>query len=189
MQFTHQFILASKSPRRQELLKHLIPNFEIRTKDIEEIYPKDLAAKDVPLFLAELKAKAFFSELTKGEVIISSDTIVCLENTIFGKPKDRDDAIAILRNLSGKVHQVITGVCLLSLEKKLLFSETTHVYFKTLSMEEITYYVDTFQPYDKAGAYAIQEWIGMIGIEKIEGDYFNVVGLPLFQLQKALHNF
>lgn len=189
MQFPFHVILASKSPRRKELLAHLVPQFEIKTKDIEEVYPPNLATKDVPLFLAELKAEAFLSELKNGEVMISSDTIVCLENTIFGKPKDREDAIAILQNLSGKIHQVITGVCILSLEKKVLFSETTQVYFKPLSNDEITYYVDTFHPYDKAGAYAIQEWIGMIGIEKIEGDYFNVVGLPLFQLQKALHNF
>lgn len=185
----YQVILASKSPRRKELLGHLVSNFSIRLKEVEEVYPETLAAKEVPEYLAQLKGAAFKDELKSKEIILSSDTIVTLNNKIYGKPKNREDAIRILRELSGKVHEVITGVSLMSLEKQISFSETTKVHFKELTLEEITYYIDTYQPYDKAGAYAIQEWIGMIGIAKIEGDYFNVVGLPLFRLNKALQEF
>lgn len=184
-----KLILASKSPRRHELLGHLSANFEIRIKEIEEIYPTNLAAKEVPIFLAQLKANAFKNDLNEGEVVLTSDTVVALNNQIYGKPLDRAHAIKILTELSGKQHEVITGVCLLSREKEIIFSETTKVFFKQLSLAEIEYYVDAFMPYDKAGAYAIQEWIGMIGIEKIEGDYFNVVGLPLFKLNEALKTF
>lgn len=182
-------ILASKSPRRQELLKSICNEFEIRIKEIEEIYPDYLAAKEVPKFLAQLKSKAFKEELQNNDLILTSDTVVTLNNKIYGKPKDRNDAIQILKELSGKKHEVITGVCLLSNTKEVVFSESTKVHFKELSIQEIEYYIDNFKPYDKAGAYAIQEWIGMIGIEKIEGDYFNVVGLPLFKLNQALNNF
>lgn len=185
----YNIILASKSPRRQELLQHIVPHFEVRTKEIEEIYPSTLAAKDVAAYLAELKANAFENDLKENELLITSDTTVCLENKLYGKPKDDKDAFQILKELSGKKHQVITGVCLLSNNKKEIFSETTHVYFKELSNEEIQFYIENYKPFDKAGAYAIQEWIGMIGIEKIEGDYFNVVGLPLFSLNKRLRVF
>ena len=181
-----QIILASKSPRRKELLGHIIEQFEIRTKDIEEIYPDHLSVDEVPTYLAELKARAFVDDMAENELIITSDTVVAMEGRIYGKPKDRQDAIRILQELSGKTHQVITGVCLLLKNKQSVFSETTTIYFKPLSLEEIEYYVDTFSPYDKAGAYAIQEWIGMIGIERMEGDYFNVVGLPLFKLNQEL---
>lgn len=184
-----KIILASKSPRRQELLKYICPEFEIRIKEVEEIYPASLAAIEVPKYLAQLKSNAFKSELQTKQIILTSDTVVTLNNKIYGKPKDRADAIQILQELSGKVHEVITGVCLLSTEKEVVFSEHTKVYFKALSNSEIEYYIDNFKPFDKAGAYAIQEWIGMIGIEKIEGDYFNVVGLPLFKLNQALKNF
>lgn len=185
----HTIILASKSPRRQELLRHIIPQFEVRTKEIDEIYPDSLAAKEVAAYLAELKANSFAEELQNNELIITSDTTVCLENKLYGKPKDAEDAFQILKELSGKKHQVITGVCLLSKDKKEVFSETTHVYFRALSKEEIRFYIENYQPFDKAGSYAIQEWIGMIGIEKIEGDYFNVVGLPLFSLHEKLNHF
>lgn len=180
------FILASKSPRRQELLKHILPNFELRIKEIEEVYPEDLEPREVPRYLAELKAKCFQEELKDNEILISSDTIVYIDNKILGKPKNREEAIAFLQELSGKRHEVITGVCLLRKDAIHSFQETTYVYFKDLEKDEIEYYVDSFKPYDKAGAYAIQEWIGMIGIEKIEGDYFNVVGLPLFRLYEEL---
>ena len=185
----YQVILASKSPRRKELLSNIISNFVVRLKEVDEIYPKDLPAMEVPEFLAKLKASAFKDELKINEIILTSDTIVTLDNKIYGKPKDRLDAIRTLQELSGKVHEVITGVSLMSINKVITFKEITKVHFKDLSLEEIEYYIDTFQPYDKAGAYAIQEWIGMIGITRIEGDYFNVVGLPLFKLNEALKQF
>ncbi|MFT5829146.1 MAG: septum formation protein, partial [Urechidicola sp.] len=160
--------------------------FEIRTKEIEEIYPPELDASLVPEYLAKLKASAFTETMADDELIITSDTVVTMNDEIYGKPKDREDAIRILSELSGKSHDVITGVCLRLKDKELVFSETTRIHFKALSIEEIEYYIDNYQPYDKAGAYAIQEWIGMIGIERMEGDYFNVVGLPLFRLNQEL---
>ena len=184
-----KLILASKSPRRQELLKHIYQDFEIRLKEVEEIYPNDLEVKEVPKYLAQLKADAFKGDLQTNEVILTSDTVVTLNHKIYGKPKDRNEAIKFLEAFSGKTHQVITGVCLRSINKEKVFSETTKVTFKQLNRTEIEYYIDNYQPYDKAGAYAIQEWIGMIGIQKIEGDYFNVVGLPLFHLNKVLKEF
>lgn len=181
-----KIILASKSPRRKELLGNILNDFEIRTMDIEEIYPSDMAVAEVPIYLAKLKANAFLDTMSEDELIITSDTVVAMDGKIYGKPKDRADAVKILQELSGNTHEVITGVCLRLKDKEIVFSETTTVHFKDLSLKEIEYYVDTFQPYDKAGAYAIQEWIGMIAIQKIEGDYFNVVGLPLFKLNQAL---
>jgi septum formation protein len=185
----YSVILASKSPRRQDLLKNIVPNFEIRTKDIEEIYPDTLPSREVPEFLSKLKSSPFLDSLKEHELLITSDTVVLLENIIYGKPKDRNDAIKILNELSGKVHEVITGVCSSTQDFQKTFSAVTKVHFKQLSQEEITYYVDHFNPYDKAGAYAIQEWIGMIAIEKIDGDYFNVMGLPLQKLHEVLKAF
>lgn len=185
----YRIILGSKSPRRRELLTHLVPNFDIRTKEIEELYPETLAAEEVPEYLAKLKASAFIENLGEREILITSDTIVTLEGRIYEKPKDEDDAIRILQELSGKTHEVITGVCLQSISSQRSFCVYTKVRFKPLSMDEIIYYIQTFKPYDKAGAYAIQEWMGMIGIESIEGDYFNVVGLPLFRLNQELNAF
>ena len=182
----HQIILASKSPRRQELLKNIVPEFEIRTKETEEVYPNNIAAKDVPVYLAQLKAKAFIASMKDNELIITSDTVVAMKGVLYGKPKDREEAIDILEQISGNSHEVITGVCLRSKNTEVLFSELTKIKFRDLSKTEIEYYVDNYQPYDKAGAYAIQEWIGMVGIEKIEGDYFNVMGLPLFRLNQEL---
>jgi septum formation protein len=181
-----KIVLASKSPRRKELLGNIVAEFEIRTKEIEEIYPPELDASLVPEYLAKLKASAFTETMADNELIITSDTVVTMNDEIYGKPKDREDAIRILSELSGKSHDVITGVCLRLKDKELVFSETTRIHFKALSIEEIEYYIDNYQPYDKAGAYAIQEWIGMIGIERMEGDYFNVVGLPLFRLNQEL---
>lgn len=181
-----KIVLASKSPRRKELLGNIVAEFEIRTKEIEEIYPPELDASLVPEYLAKLKASAFTETMADDELIITSDTVVTMNDEIYGKPKDREDAIRILSELSGKSHDVITGVCLRLKDKELVFSETTRIHFKALSLEEIEYYIDNYQPYDKAGAYAIQEWIGMIGIERMEGDYFNVVGLPLFRLNQEL---
>lgn len=181
-----QVILASKSPRRQELLKHIISNFEIEVKEIEEVFPATMSKVKVPEYLAELKGDAFKENLKPNQLIITSDTVVVLNDFIYGKPKDRDDALRILTILSGNVHQVITGVSILTANKKYTFSNTTNVHFKKLTFEQISYYVDNFHPYDKAGAYAIQEWIGMVGIEKIDGCYFNVMGLPLSKLYETL---
>lgn len=185
----YHIILGSKSPRRKELLAHLIPNFEVRTKEIDEVYPAELSVYEVPEYLAKLKAAAFVDSLSDKEIIITSDTIVAMDNHIYGKPKDAADAARILQELSGKTHEVITGVCLQSKQKVECFRVSTKVRFKNLNRAEIDYYINTYQPFDKAGAYAIQEWIGMIGIEEIQGDYFNVVGLPLFRLNQALQAF
>lgn len=182
-------ILASKSPRRQSLLKELGFDFEIKTKEVAEIYPLKLKREQVALFLSELKADAFVAELKTNELIITSDTIVCFGEDIIGKPVNRKDAIDMLGKLSNNKHEVITAVTLLSKEKRISFFEVTEVYFKTLSLAEIEYYVDNFEPYDKAGSYGIQEWIGYIGIQKIVGSYFNVMGLPVFRLYEELIKF
>ena len=184
----YDIILASNSPRRKELLAHVVPNFKVKTKEVEEIYPHELEKNTVAEYLAKLKVSVF-QEIRNNEIIITADTIVLLKNTIFGKPKDRDDAINILQQLSGKKHQVITGVCIKSKYKELTFSHTTNVLFKKLTLDEITYYIDKFKPYDKAGAYAIQEWIGFVGVEKIDGDYNNIVGLPVQELYVKLNEF
>tara|TARA_B100000809_G_scaffold47690_1_gene42362 strand:- start:22929 stop:23507 length:579 start_codon:yes stop_codon:yes gene_type:complete len=172
-------ILASKSPRRQNLLKELGFEFEIKTKEIEEIYPPELQKEEVAVFLSELKASAFKQDLQKNDLVLTSDTIVCLADEIIGKPTDRSDAIKMLGKLSGNKHEVITAVTLLSKEKQHTFYDVTEVDFKDLSSEEIEYYIDKYEPFDKAGSYGIQEWIGYIGIEKINGSYFNVMGLPV----------
>jgi len=182
-------ILASKSPRRQNLLKELGFDFEIKTKEIEEVYPPELQRENVALFLSELKATAFIDDLKENDLIITSDTIVCLGDEIIGKPKGREDAIKMLGKISGNKHEVITAVTLLSKEKKHTFYEETAVYFKSLTFQEIEYYVDNYQPFDKAGSYGIQEWIGYIGIEKIIGSYFNVMGLPVKRVYEELIKF
>lgn len=182
-------ILASKSPRRQELLKGLGFDFEIRTKEVEEIFPTNLKREEVALYLSELKSNAFVNEVKSNEIIITSDTIVCLEDTILGKPKNREDAVEMLQQLSGKMHDVITAVTLLSSKKQHSFFVSTSVYFKKLTAQEIDYYITNFKPYDKAGSYGVQEWIGYIGIEKIEGSYYNVMGLPVHQLYEELLKF
>ena len=184
-----QFILASNSPRRKELLAYVIPNFTVKTKEVAEIYPEKIQKNKVAEYLATLKASVFEGEIATNEIFITADTIVLLGGNIFGKPKNKKDAIRILQQLSGKKHQVITGVCIKSATKELIFSHSTEVVFKELSLAEITFYIDKFKPYDKAGAYAIQEWIGFVGVEKINGDYNNIVGLPVQELFKRLKNF
>lgn len=179
-----KIILASKSPRRQTLLKELNVEFEIRLKEVDEIYPENLRGGEVPVFLSKLKGEAFKNELKDDEVIVTADTIVWLNDSILGKPLDRKDAIAILKALSGNMHRVITGVTIQQKDSAYTFSETTEVYFKKLSEGEITYYIDTFKPFDKAGAYGIQEWIGYVGVERINGCFYNVMGLPLFRLHE-----
>ncbi len=172
----HKLVLASGSPRRQQFFKDLGLEFEIRLKEIDEVYPEHLKADEVTEFLARLKASAF--DLKANEILITSDTIVWLDQEVVGKPQNYEQAFLILKKLSGKTHQVITSVCLKSVEKTRVFSVTTAVTFAELTHEMIAFYLKEYQPYDKAGAYGIQEWIGLVSIEKIEGSYTNVVGLP-----------
>lgn len=185
----YTLILASKSPRRQWLLKELGLEFTIQTKEVEEVYPQELKREEVALYLAELKAGAFQDTLSSSGIVITADTIVCVDDQILGKPKDHEDAVRILNLLSGRKHEVITGVCLRSSEKSISFYVETEVFFKKLSAEEIHYYLERYKPYDKAGAYGIQEWIGFIGIEKITGSYFNVMGLPVKELYEEILAF
>ncbi len=184
-----KIILASSSPRRQELLQQMQIPFTVKTKEVDEIYPKHLKASEVTDFLADLKAEAFFDELKNNELLITADTIVWHNDKVLGKPKTDEDAINILQGLSGNTHQVITSVCIKSTTKKVVFSDTTNVTFKKLSNEEISFYIKNYQPFDKAGSYGIQEWIGHIGITKIEGSYFNVMGLPTQKLYNELVKF
>jgi septum formation protein len=185
----YKFILSSKSPRRQYLLKEFGLQFDIHTKEVDESFPGHLKAQEIPVYLAEKKATAFDTELTSDTIVITSDTIVWLENQVLNKPVDKADAIRMLELLSGKKHEVYTGVCLKSKNKTHSFYACTHVYFKKLTAQEIEYYVTNYNPYDKAGAYGAQEWIGYIAVEKIEGSYFNVMGLPLKELYEALLSF
>lgn len=185
----HNIILASGSPRRQQFLKELDIDFEIRLKDIEEIYPDDLQASEITNFLAKLKASAFEEDLKENDILITSDTIVWLDNKALGKPKDYDDAFEMITEMSGKTHKVITSVCIKTTQKEIVFYDETLVTFTKLSSDEITYYLNNYKPFDKAGSYGIQEWIGLVAIEKIEGSYANVVGLPTHKLYQELVNF
>lgn len=182
-------LLASKSPRRKQLLAELGFKFEVVTQNVEENFPDSLPKAEVPAFLAQKKAVAVRPHLEAGKIILASDTIVLMNDTIYHKPKNYEDATRILRELSGNVHQVITGVCLLSLEKEVVFSDIANVHFSPLSEEEIDYYISNYQPYDKAGAYAIQEWMGLAKIQKIEGSYNTIVGLPTQKVYEALMTF
>lgn len=185
-----RIILASQSPRRRQLLEQLGLPFEVLVlKDLTEEYPPEMPVADIPVFLASQKADAYTHELTNNTIVITADTIVALENQVLGKPGNRQQAIDMLLLLSGKSHKVITGVAIRNKRNQVTFSVHTNVWFKSLSVQEIEYYVDHFQPYDKAGAYGIQEWIGMIGVEKVEGSYYNVVGLPVQKLYSELMNF
>ena len=182
-------ILASGSPRRQELLKSLGVPFKIRIKEINEVYPKHLQKSEISDYLAQLKSNAFVEELNPKDLLITSDTIVWYHNMALGKPKSKDDAFQMLQKLSGKTHEVITSVCLKSLQKEDIFNSITKVTFKELSTEEIQFYIDNYNPMDKAGAYGIQDWIGQIGVKKIEGSYFNVMGLPIHKIYSQLLKF
>lgn len=184
-----QLILASASPRRSLLLKELGLKFEIRLKDIEEIYPNHLKGKAISEFLAKLKATPFMKELRTDEILITADTIVWFDNKALGKPMDQEEAKQMLETLSGKSHEVISSVAITSFDKQVVISDHTKVFFKELSKAEINYYVENYQPYDKAGGYGIQEWIGYIGINRIEGSYLNVVGFPIQKFYEALHKF
>ena len=184
------YILASGSPRRKELLAGLGLEFEIRLMEgIDESYPEGLGGEDIAQHIAAQKAEAYRATLGEDELIITADTIVFLDGQVLGKPKDEKDACRMLRALSGRTHQVITGVTLLSQQKTVTFASVSHVTFATLTEEEITHYVTHYHPTDKAGAYGIQEWIGFIGVERIEGSYFNVMGLPVQRLYTELKKF
>lgn len=187
--YNYHLILASGSPRRQQFFKELGLDYEIRLKEIEEVYPPHLQASEITDYLAELKANAFSDELNVNDILVTSDTIVWHQNECLGKPKDYQDAFQMLQKLSNGTHQVITSVCLKSIEKSETFHAITYVTFKPLADNEISYYLDHYQPFDKAGSYAIQEWIGYIGITKIEGSYTNVVGMPLHLVYERLLTF
>ena len=174
----YSIILASGSPRRQQFFKDLDLDFEIRLKEVEEIFPETLKAEEITNYLSILKANAFEGELQDNDLLITSDTIVWHKNCPLGKPKDAQEAFEILKSLSNNTHEVITSVCFKTKNKTEVISETTKVTFNALSDEAIQYYLDNYQPFDKAGAYGIQEWIGLIGVSKIEGSYTNVMGMP-----------
>jgi septum formation protein len=178
-------ILASGSPRRQELFKELGLDFSIQVKAVEENYSPTLKGAEITNYLAELKAAAF-TELAENDIVVTSDTIVWLNEKAIEKPKDKQHAIIMLQELSGKCHEVITSICIKTVTSQKVFYDITKVCFKSLSMEEINFYVENYQPFDKAGAYGIQEWIGFIGVTKIEGSYFNVMGLPVHKLYEEL---
>ena len=182
----YKLILASASPRRQQLMKDAGLTFEVRLKKIVEDYPKDLPSEKVPEYLSKVKAEAFREELQPDEVLVTADTVVCIHGKILGKPANRAEAIGMLQELSGNRHLVVTGVSVTTKTKQISFSALTNVFFKELSDEEIEYYVDVYKPFDKAGAYGIQEWIGYIGIERIEGSFYNVMGLPVQKLYETL---
>ena len=182
----YKLILASASPRRQQLMKDAGFTFEVWLKNVEEKYPQELHWENVPEYLSKVKASAFREELKADEVLITADTVVCIHDRILGKPADRKEAISMLRELSGNRHLVVTGVSVTTRTEQLSFSSRTDVFFKHLSNEEIIFYVDTYKPFDKAGAYGIQEWIGYIGIERIEGSFYNVMGLPIQKLYETL---
>lgn len=185
----YKIILASKSPRRQQLLKLMDIDFEVQLKDTDEDYPEYLNREQVVMYLALKKASAFENELKPNELVITADTIVVLEKEVINKPGDRNDAIQILSKLSGKMHEVFTGVCLTTTEKKELFNVRSEVYFKPISRSDIEFYIDTYKPYDKAGAYGIQDWFGLTCIEKINGSFYNVMGLPTKELYDYLQKF
>ena len=184
----YNLILASGSPRRQQFFKDLELDFEIRLKEIEEIYPPELKAEEITNFLSVLKANAFEGELQQNDLLITSDTIVWHKNCALGKPKDHKDAFEILKSLSNATHEVITSVCFKTKTSFNLITETTKVTFNALTDEAILYYLENYKPYDKAGAYGIQEWIGFIGVSKIEGSYTNVMGMPTDKVYNYLNN-
>ncbi|MCC8146005.1 MAG: Maf-like protein [Bacteroidales bacterium] len=183
----YKIILGSNSPRRKELLSALDIPFEIKTlPDVDESYPATLWKEEIPVYLAKFKAQAYENFLQDDTLLITADTIVWLSGKVYGKPENEEDAKNILRILSGKTHEVITGVCMTSKQKQKAFYAVTHVKFAPLKEEEIDYYVEKYKPYDKAGAYGVQEWIGYIGVESVKGSFYNVMGLPVRMLYMYL---
>lgn len=183
----YDIILGSQSPRRNELLAGLNIDFHTESIDVEETYPETLVGVDIPMYLAQKKASAF--EIKENTMLITADTIVWHEGNVYGKPKNRKEARMMLLALSGKTHLVITGVCITTKNKKRVFHVISDVHFARFTNDEIDYYLDNYQPYDKAGSYGVQEWIGYIGVERIEGSYFNVMGLPVQRLYNELKNW
>lgn len=184
-----RIILASNSPRRKQLLHEMGLKFDVIAKDYDESYPDHLAGPEIALYVAGRKAESFRNKIREGELIITADTIVWCNNKVLGKPGDNNETIRILREISGNTHEVITGVSILSSSGKVDFCESTRVTFEKMTDEELMYYAGKYNPVDKAGAYGIQEWIGIIGCSRIEGSYFNVVGLPVHRLYSELKNF
>ena len=186
----YHIILGSNSPRRRELLAGLDLDFEVKViPGLEEHYPATLQPEEIPVFLAKQKAEAYIPTLPEKTLLITADTIVWNRNEVIGKPKNREEAIRMLQSLSGHEHHVVTGVCLTTTDKQKAFSVISAVKFATLTDEEIGYYVDKYQPFDKAGAYGIQEWIGYVGVESINGSFYNVMGLPVQRLYQELKKF
>lgn len=186
----YHIILASNSPRRRELLRGLDLAFDVRVlPDIAENFPETIEPKDVAEYISKVKANAYLDTITEKELVLTADTVVIIDREILGKPHDAEQAKAILHKISGRKHQVVTGVCLTTKERQHSFSVSTDVTFKELSDAEINYYVETYEPFDKAGAYGIQEWIGYVGVTSLEGSYFNVMGLPVQRIWTELNKF
>ncbi|MDE6301584.1 MAG: Maf family nucleotide pyrophosphatase [Muribaculaceae bacterium] len=184
-----KIILASGSPRRRELLKMIAPDYVVASgKDVDETYPAELSPELVPAFLSQLKAMPYKADLQPGDILITADTVVILDGRILGKPHSRDEAIEMLMSMQGRTHTVVTGVTLTTPDDSETFSQHTEVIFDSLSLDEVTYYVDNYRPFDKAGAYGIQEWIGAAAITGIRGSFYNVMGLPIHALYKALRS-
>ena len=186
----YDIILASNSPRRKELLQRLGLPFKVRTLfGVDESFPENLRGEEIALYIARKKAEAYKSSMSSNELLITADTIVCLDGVVMGKPYGAENAKTILRQLSGRVHQVITGVTALTQVKRASFAVTSHVKFANVTEDEIDYYVDNYLPFDKAGAYGIQEWFGLVAVEELRGSYFNVMGLPVQRLYTVLKQF
>jgi len=185
----NKIILASQSPRRKQLLEWAEVSFEIVVKETDERFPPGLSPEEIPVYIARNKALAIQHQRKQDEIILAADTIVVLGEAIIGKPVHREEAISILLALSGEKHRVITGVVIRQGEKEVAFSDTTEVMFHNLTVEQIEFYVDKYKPYDKAGAYAIQEWIGVVGIKSVNGDFYNVMGLPVSRVVRELQRF
>ncbi len=187
---TCRLLLASQSPRRRELLSGCGLHYELAPKyDVEECWPEEIPVEEVPAYLSRLKSEGMPRPLASNEILLTADTVVIADRQILGKPHDREEALAMLRRLSGRGHTVITGVTLRSSQKSNTFSVRSEVFFRTLSEEELVYYVDSYKPYDKAGSYGIQEWIGYVAIKRIEGSFYNVMGLPVQRLYVELEKF
>lgn len=186
---SRRIILASKSPRRNELLKGLGLEFLTKTKDVEEDFPDAMDPFAVPRYLAEKKAMAFREDLQEEDLLIAADTVVIVDGEILNKPADEGDALLMLQKLSGNVHQVITGVCMMDRQKTVVFEDQTEVHFKALEEEELLGYIKRFQPFDKAGAYGVQEWIGYVAVYKMVGSFYNVMGLPVHRIYEELKNW
>jgi len=188
MKFNRPLILASSSPRRQFLMKEAGYEFKIVSPEVDESFPSTMAVEEVPTFLAKKKAAVLRDQIT-NEIVVASDTVVILNGQIMNKPLSHQEAFEMLSQLSGKTHIVVTGVCLLSKEKEAVFDDRTEVTFKKLTEAEINFYIEHFKPFDKAGAYGAQDWIGMVAIEKINGSYFTVMGLPMHKVYQSLNTF